>query len=321
MREPLEILKQQARALGNHNQKYIHAISRHIGSLTEKLEEKGKIDQVHLWLPAHDLKTEMDTVVAVGENLRQKLDFLGCYYSLQFLEMNLRTVDVLRFNLTSTQDRLAVYRQFMMQSGEEVRQLIAAYMNGLLDLFIPRGERPEFCICGVGTRADQDDIDVGIIDDGSRKRKELNTAVGRMSAEIFRFASSFHFHLSEHVRRRGYSASIPEYKSILGKEIRDFVIIAEMLGAAHITGSRRILKRFREEITERYFYHRDGDNRYHEGYLRGILGEVISLLATPISAHRIHPKDDGLRIIKGIVSAKKTIRSFKLRRSLVLGVL
>lgn len=311
MRDPLTTLKEQAEKLGNHNQKYIHAISSRIGALTERLEGAGKIDRVHLWLPALNLKAEMDTVVAVGENLRQKLDFLGCYYSLQFLQMNLRTVNVLRFNLVATQDRFNVYKQFMKQSGNEFRQLTAAYMNKLLELFIPREERPEFCICGVGTRADQDDIDVGIIDDGSEKRKELNMAVGKMSGEMFRFASSFHFHLSEHVRGEGYSASIPEYRAILDKEIRDFVIIAEMLGAAHIIGSRGLLKRFKEKITERYFYHRRGDNRYHEGYLRGILGELISLLARPLSSQRIHPKDDGLRIIKGIISAKKTIFGVK----------
>jgi hypothetical protein len=307
MGDPLQNLKEQARTLGNHNQKYIHAIASHVDALTLKLEEKGKIDRVHLWLPGHDLRAEMDTVAAVGENLRQKLDFLGCYYSLQFLQMNLRTVDVLRFNLASTQEPFTIYKQFMKQSGNEIRQLTAAYMNKLLDLFIPRAERPEFCICGVGTRADQDDIDVGIIDDGSTKRRRLNAAVGQMSSEVFRFASSFHFHLSEHVRGEGYSASIPEYEAILDKEIRDFVIISEMLGAAHIVGSRSLLKKFKEDITERYFYHRGGDNRYHEGYLRGILGEVISLLAKPLSSYRIHPKDDGLRIIKGIISAKKTI--------------
>ena len=311
MRDPLTNLKEQARKLGNHNQKYIHAITSHIAALTESLEEQGKIDQVHLWLPAHDVLEEMNTVAAVGDPLRQKLDFLGCYYSLQFLQMNLRTLDVLRFNLASTSDRLSVYRQFMRQSGDEIRQLQAAYMKQLLDLFIPAEDQPEFCICGVGTRADQDDIDVGIIDDGSKRRKTLNAAVGKMSSEVLRFASSFHFHLSEHVRGEGYSASIPEYKVILEKEIRDFVIIAEMLGAAHIIGSHGLMKRFKDEITERYFYHQDGDNRYHEGYLRGILGEVISLLARPLSTNHIHPKDDGLRIIKGIASAKKTIFGVK----------
>lgn len=307
MIDPLATLKEQVEKLGNHNLKHIHAIEIHIDKLTEKLEEKGKIDQVHFWLPAHNLRAEMDTVVGVGENLREKLDFLGCYYSLQFLQMNLRTVDVLRLNLASSQDKFRVYKQFMRKSGNEFRKLTAAYMSKLLELLVPRGDRPEFCICGVGTRADQDDIDVGIIDDGSDKREKLNIAVGKLGEEMLRFASSLHFHLSEHVSGKGYSASISEYRAILDKEIRDFVIIAEMLGAAHIVGSRRLLKRFEEEITERYFYHKLGDNRYHEGYLRGILGEVISHLARPLSSHCIHPKDDGLRIIKGIISAKKTI--------------
>ncbi|MDZ7260636.1 MAG: hypothetical protein ONB05_00750, partial [candidate division KSB1 bacterium] len=167
MPSPFTKLKDRVRLLGNHHQKYLRTIELHHEALIEKLETKGLIDQVHLWKSAPNLSEEMNTIVEVGETLEQKLAFLGCYYAMQFLHTNLRSIDVLMLNLTTTADRLAVYQNFMRGIGSEFRLLTAHYMAKLLDLFIPEDQRPEFALLGVGTRADQDDIDIGIIDDGS----------------------------------------------------------------------------------------------------------------------------------------------------------
>ncbi|GAH04571.1 unnamed protein product, partial [marine sediment metagenome] len=156
-------------------------------------------------------------------------------------------------------------------------------------------------------KADQDDIDVGIIDDGTKDRERFNRAIASISQEMLKFAISFHFHLSEHIGCQHYSASIDEYKKVLKHEIRDFVIINEMLSGAIIIGSEKIFEKYQKEIIDRYFYHPQGDNRYNEGYLRGILGEVSSLLARPISSTYISFKEDALRVIKSIISAKKTV--------------
>ena len=311
MPEPLVRLKDRVEQLGNHNRKFLLTIAAHKGKLVERLEASGKADRVHLWTPAHEASAEMETIGALGKDLGEKLSFLSCYYALQVLNMNLRAVDVLVMNLASAPDRLGVYKEFMKRVGLEFRKLTTAYMDALLNLFLPAGERSQFVICGVGTRADQDDIDVGIIDDGGPKRSPLNQAIGQISSEMFKRASPLHFYLSEHVGAPGYSASIAEYNHLLDKEIQDFIIISEMLGAARILGSEELFGQFQQGVTSRYYYQPGGNNKYHEGYLRGILGEVRSLHLRKMKEDSINPKDDGLRLIKGLISVGKVIFGVK----------
>jgi hypothetical protein len=307
MPDPFQKLRDRVSFLGNHHQKHIRSIEAHKDSLIEGLESKGKIDQVHLWKSAPDLPAEMDVILELGDTIEEKAAFLGCYYSLQFLHMNLRLTDVLQLNLTAARDRNEVFRDFMIHSGLEFRSLTGNYMQRLLNLFISEPRRPEFVICGVGSRSDQDDIDIGIVDDGSERRDEFNKAVGKLRNEMLKHASCLHFYLSEHVVRRGYSASISDYRELLDREIHDFIIITEMLGAAPILGSLRLFDQFKREITWRYHYAPHQDNKYHEAYLRGILGEVRSLLIRQMQPDSIHLKDDGLRMLKSMIYVEKTI--------------
>ena len=312
MFDPYARLEERVGELGNHHRKYLKTVAAYKDALIDRLEACGKIDQVHLWSAAPNLASEMDTVVAVGRDADEKLSFLGCYYASQFLHMNIRAVDVFALNLATSADRYSVYKEFMRQIGNEFRALTACHMEKLLDLFIDKNDLPEFVICGVGTRADQDDIDVGIIDDESPLRNDFNLAVGRLQHGMLKQAVPLHLYLSEHVGTQSYSASIAEYNDLLKKEIQDFVIITEMLGAAPIIGSNHLFRKFRREVTQRYYYQRNGDNRFHEGYLRGLLGEVRSLLIRKMKTNSINPKDDGLRMLKGLLFAGKSI--FNIRK-------
>ena len=307
MPDPFQKLRDRVSLLGNHHQKYIRSIETHKDRLIAGLEAKGKIDQVHLWKSAPDLSSEMDVIVELGDTLEEKLSFLSCYYGLQFLHMNLRLTDVLQLNLTTARNQTDEYRNFMIHSGLEFRALTANYMQRLLDLFIPRAQRPEFVICGVGSRSDQDDIDIGIVDDGTERREEFNKAVGRLRRQMLKHASCLHFYLSEHVGTGSYSAGISDYRELLDKEIHDFIIITEMLGAAPILGSLGLFDQFKREVTWRYHYAPHQDNRYHEAYLRGILGEIRSLLIRQMQPDSIHLKDDGLRMLKSMIYVKKTV--------------
>jgi UTP:GlnB (protein PII) uridylyltransferase len=47
--------------------------------------------------------------------------------------------------------------------------------------------------------------------------------------------------------------------------------------------------------------------RFHEGFLRGILGESRALLVSPLQPDAICPKDDAIRSLKFILYAKKTV--------------
>ncbi len=307
MRKRFLILEEETKSLANHHGRYLHAARTHHEALVARLETKGLYDLAHLWQAARDPAAEIDVIVETGDSLDEKLSFLGCYYCLQFLRMNLDAIDTLRLNLISPVDRSVTEREFMMQAGASFRALSGAYMKKLLELFLEGKRVPRYAIIGVGTRADQDDIDVGVIDDGGVGRDDLNDAVGRVSAQMLRYATTLHFHLSEHVGEKGYSATIAEYETMLGKAVHDFVIISEMLGSALILGDTELFDEFQGSIVSRYYFRRGEDPKWHVGYLRGLLGEIRSLLGRPLARDHIHPKDDGLRMIKGLLSVLKTI--------------
>ena len=306
MKDFLASLIERTNEFGNHYRKYIQAVTVNLDRLVQRLEERKKRDQVHLLHPAYDFATELKIVSGLGATTEESLRFVGTFFALQFLLVNRLAVDHLRMEIMAAEDgRLEIYKNFMKQAGNTFRMLTANYISTLLDILVL--DRPEFVILGVGTKSDQDDIDIGILDDGSPRRVEFNRAIALVSQEMQRYATSFHFHLSEHIGSQFYSASIEEYKKVLQQEIRDFVIINEMLGAAIIIGSERMFERYRREITDRYFYNQGRDNIYHEGYLRGILGEISSLLARPMSTTHINFKEDALRITKSMILALKTV--------------
>ncbi|MCK4547268.1 MAG: hypothetical protein KAW17_07480 [Candidatus Eisenbacteria sp.] len=299
-------LKQRASVLGNHNQKYIRTIEKVRDRFTHRLEVRGLHDKIHFYRAAPNLNAEMDAIVSASNDQQDALDFLGCYYAFRFLYMNLNSLDKLHLEILSGRERIPIYRRFMKQAGVDFRSLTTHYMQHLLDIFLQDGEVPEYVLLGTGTRADQDDIDVGVVVGEDGDRDHLDRAVGRLRAEMLRHASSLHFHLSEHVGTRVYSATVEEYQALLTKRIHNFVIISEMVGAARILGSHRLFEGFQRNITDRY-YHSFGENIYHEGFLRGIVGEIRALLAYPVQMESIHPKNDGLRIVKGLIAAMKTI--------------
>ncbi len=308
MKDFVTRLEEKTAEFGNHHLKYVQTVRRNLDHLIQRLEEQKKRDVVHILHSSYDFGKELRIVAGIAQNTKERLSFTRTFFALHFLLMNRHAIDMLRMDIISSPaDRCSVYKDFMLSAGNNFRNLTARYIEELLYIFLDQTICPEFVIMGVGTKADQDDIDVGIIDDCKEHRDAFNRAIALVSQTMLKSAISFHFHLSEHIGEHFYSASIEEYKKVLKPEIRDYVIINEMLSAAVITGSIRLFKRYQEEIIDRYFYHADGDNKYHEGYLRGILGEVDSLLVRPVSPTHVNFKEDALRAIKSIICAQKTI--------------
>jgi len=254
-----------------------------------------------------EIPGEMDTVLETTSNDDEKLDFLGCYFGLQFLHMNLRMVDIVKLELATSSDRSQTGKKLMLEAGRMFRYLTKCYMERLLDLFLDKNSELEFVILGVGTRADQDDIDLGIIHREPGDWENLNRAICRLANQMFKKATRLHFHLSEHVGKNSLTATIEQYEEILDKGTYDFVIVTEMLGAAPILGSYPLYEQFKTRVTDRFYYDASKENRFHEGYLRGILGEIHSLLTRLKPQEAINPKDDALRPIKTLLTALKLV--------------
>jgi hypothetical protein len=309
-----ERLKRRSEILGNHHKKYVRIVEKNIGPLMDRLENAGQIDRIHLWASAINPQKEFDIISQLGNTVSERLDDLGCYFALQYLQMNLSALDALRLKVTQNEYKSDLYANFMVRIGHDFRRLTGVYMDHLLRMFLPQDNQIDFVILGVGTRADQDDIDVGIVDTGFEHREILNSAISKMNSQMFKKAINLHFHLSEHVGVSGtFSASIDEYDDMLNHEIHDFVIISEMLGAARICGSRKLFYEFLRKVTSRYYYKgpNSNDTKFHEGYLRGIVGESRSFMFKELSRDFIKPKTDGLRMIKGGLYAAKTIYNLR----------
>lgn len=297
----------RASELGNNRRKYIHGIERHGRKLLSRLEASGRFNRVHLLEPSGDVGREMDAVLESSESEQEKLALLGCYHAIQFLHMNIRSIDFLRSSSPRREDPTELYKKFVQRVRDDFGVLTREYLQRLLDLFFEDVPRPEFVVCTVGTRLHQDDVDIAIIDTGGPDRKHLNRAAARMAQEMMRWTSVPDFYLTEHVGGTGYSVSIEEYGQRLDARILDFVSATETLSATLLTGSTQLFERFKREVHRRYYFKRRGDNHEHEGYLRGILGEIESLLLWPKDPSFINPKDDLLRLVNGILWAYRTV--------------
>ncbi|MBN1999605.1 hypothetical protein JW935_18770 [candidate division KSB1 bacterium] len=310
----VERLLKRCQVLGNHHRKFILLIRKNYDGLIRRIEQARMNERIHLLVATHDYTEEMTIIAALGKTSQEKLDDLACYFAFQFLHMNLSALDALMLEAITVERKYQIYQNFMLRVGHDFRRLTSAYMKYVLLIIYPNLNFDNFCFLGVGTRSDQDDIDIGVVDRGPENRHILNEAIGKMSCEMLKNAISPHFHLSEHVGNMdSYSASLEEYIDLLEKEIHDFVIISEMLGAARVLGSRKLYFEFRRRVTSRYYFNKNEKTiKFHEGYLRGIIGEIRSLMFRDPSKNIISPKTDGLRMIKGMLYAAKTI--FNLRQ-------
>jgi hypothetical protein len=309
---PLDALEKRIAELGNHYQKYIYIIHRYKDSLIETLTRSGQLMQIHLWRTSFSPQEEMRIISGLTDDTESRVHHLSCYYALQSLYMNLRNLDILELGIASEGTLPEVYHHFMMQIGSDFRELTRLYIQNLLNIYLPQEKQPEFFVCSVGTRSDQDDIDIGIITADHTSVTELNRAFQKITQDMLVYATPLHLYLSEHVGSKHlYTSTISEYHQMLTKKIQDVVIISELLNARLILGSVSLFKKFQSEIISIYFSRKNYDIRFHEGFLRGILGEVRSWLIKPVANTVLAPKDDALRMIKSILYAKKTIHRLK----------
>jgi hypothetical protein len=305
---PFETLEKRVSALGNHYEKFIIIIKRFKDPLIQALKQSGKLMQIHLIRSSFSAAEEMKIISKLSDDKKTKVEFLSCYYALQFLHMNLRNLDILQLGIASDEIHTEIYHRFMMQIGKDFRELTSAYLQNLLDIYMPPGDKPDFFVCSVGTRADQDDIDLGIITEDNEDVTELNKAFQRITQDMLVYATPLHLYLSEHVGEQLYTTTISEYTELLEKQIHDVVIISELLNARLIAGDEDLFEKFKKKVVSRYYFSDIRKNvRFHEGFLRGILGEVRALLITPLKTDAISPKDDAIRMLKSVLYAKKSI--------------
>ena len=279
--------------------------------MIERLEREAMYDEVELWSLASSPGEQMQAIRSIGADEKQKLNFMAAYYSLQFLHMNLMAVDRLELELSDVNRRTEAYSSFIESQAANYQRLNAVYIDNLMELFLGDAPCPEYTLCNVGTRSDQDDVDVMVVDSGAEGVENLNRALGRAVAEFFKRAGRLHFYIAESVGLSGYTSTVEEYARMLKDDISNFVMISELLSGEPMVGSWNLFSSFRKGVIDRFYGRQPRWWRFRQGFLRGLLGELHSLLTTDVSQARIDFKIDSLRLAKGIGLAAKVIHDIQ----------
>lgn len=293
--------------LGKHYQRFLVSAASNVAQLIERLEQHQMLDDVELWDLTSAPGDQMRLIAGIGADRREKLDFMATFYSLQFLHMNLLAIDRLELALSDGGGGSVAYRDFLDAQAANYQRLNAVYIDGLLSLYAGVRVTPEFSMCVVGTRSDQDDVDCMVIHSGDDGVEALNQAIGKVVAEFFKRAGRLHLYIAERMRASGYTHTVDAYKKALGKDLTDFVMICELLSAEPLLGSWNIVTTFKRQVTDRFYGKQARRSKYHLGFLRGLLGEMHSLLVQDVSRDRIDFKNDALRLAKGMVLAVRVV--------------
>jgi len=160
--DPFNTIEKRVSDLGNHLHKFTYTIKRHKDNLIADLDRSGKLMQIHLWHSSFSTPDEMAEITCLTDDQKRNVENLSCYYSLQYLHMIFRNVDILALGIVSGGSQTEVYHQFLMQFGDDYRQLSQAYLQNLLNIYLADHKSPEFFNWRVGTRTDQDCNELGI---------------------------------------------------------------------------------------------------------------------------------------------------------------
>ncbi|NOY53373.1 MAG: hypothetical protein GXP58_07090 [Deltaproteobacteria bacterium] len=296
----------KASLLGNHYRKNLHIISRFLPQLLDRMEKGRVLSLVRLDRISPFCVEEMELIRHLARSREEALDLLGCYYALQLIFLNLDCLALLEKDRPRVTNRTASYKEVLLRAEAKFSLLYSALIRSFLDI-LSEGEEnlPEFVICHVGARRDQDDIDVGIIHRAGGDLAALNRLVGKLNREMYRRATQMHFYLSEHSGSKWFSACIDVYEELMDVERTNLVVITQLFGAVPIAGSISLFEEFQERVVRRYTYRAGLDNRYYEGFIRGVVEEIRSLAAHRTRSGEIVPKVDGLRLAKILIAARR----------------
>jgi hypothetical protein len=306
MHEAFQPLVARVQVLGNTSRKYLGTIERHGEALVARLESEGILSHIHLHHTSPALSEGFRRIASVARDTDECLWMLGTYYAVQFLHQNARTFEQLALDLAERTGRLKAYSAFIERNELQFRQIVSAYVEQVLEIVTPAEAGP-FLILNVGTPGHQDDIDMAVVHDGTGDRAALDRAMARLASQCQRYASALDNYFANEVGVSGFSMSVEELHDALSAGGVGFVLVTELLRAEPVVGDAPTLRLLRDQVMAEYMFRGGRDNVWHELYLRGILGEIRSLLLRPLEPSSLSPKDDALRLITGLAMAFKVI--------------
>ncbi|HPB28067.1 MAG TPA: hypothetical protein PK017_07460 [Acidobacteriota bacterium] len=310
MFEAYEELAGELAQLSNYYQKYARIIRDHGPALRQRLDATSGSGRVHLWRKAHNYRREMAAVIRAARDDGEQRTFLGTYFAFQVLHLHALSIHTLRRDAAEARDRLPVFHQILTRLRFQLRDLITAYLGALVET-CSRGEPLDgVAFCNVGMILDQDDLDIAIFARPDVDAARWNPVVSAVGAEFFRYATKMHFYLAEKTVGRTFLTTIEDIRTYLRRGAHNFVLISELLLTERLVGDESLIADVEREIID-LFYHEQGRPRLHEGYLRGMIGEVHEQLRFDLSSPWVSPKTHGLRLIHNLTNMLKTFHDIR----------
>jgi hypothetical protein len=304
----LDRLCERAEGLSNYVRRYTRRVRTHRAAVVARLEETGNLGRITFGDPAENLRAEMRIIAGVARDDTERIDFLGFYFALQYIIMEIRSLDILKYHLLLEDERSLACERCLSYAQRRFRELSSVYVDVLGEILLPARFRDRFVLLAAGTRGDRDDIDVFAVDDlAANERRELSQGISRLAQVMQRTACTLHFHLAEALASPALSEAVETYAAFARGGPYDPVTISQILSAEPLMGSNRLATSFAREVSSRFHHHPGRDNADHEGFLRAMLGELDESLHRPLAARTINPKEDGLRPLKGYLSLAKSI--------------
>ncbi len=304
-------LENRSHELGNHFKRHYLTLERHLPQFLDALGRNRVHERLDLWRPAGNPRDGFKLIRRITSENGDAIVFARTYFSVQHLLIIFAHVDALKLSLTSGENPASAYHRFVVTLGNAFIRLATAYIDFLTGCLAPHAKKLRWAILGVGTLRDQDDIDVALVDDGTEARDCFNTEMARVAHEMLRSASPLHFYLAEKLQQGSFSIRLDDYVRLVDTEWHDHVLMSEIANTTFLLGDKGVYKDFMKRVVHRYFRERGTENPYHEVFVRGLTGEIRSMLLGHLSDTRIHPKNDALRIIKMLVHVFWSIHGIK----------
>ena len=304
-------LEDRAPELGTHFKRHYLTLERHLPQFLDALGRNRVHERLDLWRPTRNPRDGFKLIRRIASDNSEGICYARTYFAVQHILLILAHVDTLKLSLASGEKATAAYHRFIVTQGNAFIRLSTAFIDFLTNQLAPSARKLDWALLGVGTLRDQDDIDVALVDDGSEPRESFNTEMARVAHEMLRSASPLHFYLAEKLQQGSFSIPLEDYVTLVDKEWHDHVLMSEVANTTFLLGSRKVYEEFMERVVHRYFRERGTENPYHEVFVRGLTGEIRSMLLGHLSDTRIHPKNDALRIIKMLVHVFWSIHGVK----------
>lgn len=294
---------------GNHTRRYRFQIAKNWEEITYRLRKKNlNIEEyfTNLW---PETEYQLMLFEQLAESKQQKLELIRSFFAFHYLKLNLDCIFHLREQLSEKlESPFVIYRQALLKIRQIHFSLCRGMINRLSFYNAPQEHVGKYVFFNVGSLVDHEDLDVGVIYEGSGRIEVFDAFVSKLSQHFFKAVTHLHFYLAEALNVNHYGAGIKTYFDYVNDNAEDIVFVSQILGATRLTGDMELFFDFKARIVERFF----SDNNFRLNYIESSLNEIDRLCEKPLSKLVIYPKAECYRIFTMLASALRV--AFQIHR-------